>query len=106
MRAELGAAVKEHGLGRPVGSVLARLAERLPGSDSAQNLAVAVNVLEQTGGNLIAVLDRICGNARARTQYLQRLRALTAQGRMSAYVMGAIPPIFAAMAAWICSSVG
>jgi tight adherence protein B len=98
---ELRRAVEANALGRPIGQVLEGLAKRLPQCDSAQTLAVAVAVLEQTGGNLISVLERIIDSARARTQYKARLRALTAQGRMSAWVLGCMPLAFAFIAVFL-----
>ena len=72
---------------------------RLSTSDTAQTFAVAVLVLEQTGGNLIGVLDRIVDSARARTQFKAKLRALTTQGRWSAYIMSSMPFVFGILAA-------
>jgi tight adherence protein B len=98
IRDELRRAVDEHGLGRPLGQVIANLATRLPTSDTAQTFAVAVLVLEQTGGNLIQVLDRLVENARARTQYRAKLKALTTQGRWSAWILCGMPFGFGAVA--------
>ena len=91
---ELRRAVDEHELGRPIGDVLVGLGNRLKDSEVVHTFVVAVLVLHQTGGNLIAVIDRIIENARARTQYESRLRALTAEGRMSAKVMSFLPVLF------------
>jgi tight adherence protein B len=94
LRDELRRAVDEQALGKPISEVISRLARRLPGSESAQTFAVAILVLEQTGGNLISVIDRIIGGARARTQYKARLRALTSEGRYSAMILGCLPLAF------------
>jgi tight adherence protein B len=98
LSSELRRAVEEHTLGRPLGQVVTNLALRLPSSDTAQTFAVAVLVLEQTGGNLIHVLDRIVDSSRARTQYRAKVRALTAQGRFGAYFLAVMPFGFAAAA--------
>jgi tight adherence protein B len=95
---ELRRAVDEHGLGRPMGEVVTRLAIRLPESSTMQTFAVAVLVLEQTGGNLIEVVERIVENARARTQYQAKLRALTTQGRWSAWILCGMPIAFGVLA--------
>ena len=95
---ELKQANHEHNLGRPIAEVIQNLATRLPTSDTAQTLAVAVAVLAQTGGNLIGVMDRIVENSRARTQYRAKLSALTAQGRWSAWILCGMPFAFAFMA--------
>lgn len=101
VRSELRRAVDEHALGRPLGEVVGNFARRLPSSDTAQTFAVAVLVLEQTGGNLINVLDRIVDNARMRTQYKAKLRALTTQGRWSAWILCGMPFVFGILAAYL-----
>jgi hypothetical protein len=57
------------------------------------------HVFEKSGGNLIAVIDRIIESARARAQYRAKLRALTSEGRSSAKMLGMMPPAFAVLAA-------
>lgn len=95
---ELQRAVDENELGRPMADVLLNLGGRLPSSDAVQTFVTAVLVLEQTGGNLIAVIDRIIENARARSHYKQKLRALTAEGRASAKMLSAMPLVFGVLA--------
>lgn len=98
---ELQRVVDEHDLGRPMGDVLLQMGDRLPDSESVHTFMTAVLVLEQTGGNLIAVVERIVENARARSQYHAKLRALTAEGRASAKMLAVMPLAFAALAAVI-----
>ncbi len=46
------------------------------------------------GGNLSELLDTVAGTMRER-QYLRRqISALSAEGRLSAYVLGGLPPFF------------
>lgn len=101
---ELRRACDEHDLGRPIGDVLINMGARLPNSESVHTFMTAVLVLQQTGGNLIAVIDRIVENARARSQYRAKLRALTAEGRASARMLAAMPIIFAVLAAMVDST--
>ena len=96
---ELQRVVDEHDLGRPMGDVLLQMGRRLPESESVHTFMTAVLVLQQTGGNLIAVIDRIIENARARAQYRAKLRALTAEGRASAKMLAIMPLAFAVLAA-------
>ncbi|RMH40199.1 MAG: hypothetical protein D6689_14485 [Deltaproteobacteria bacterium] len=96
---ELRRAADEQALGRPIGEVLESLGQRLPGCDAVNTFVVAVLVLQETGGNLISVIDRIVDNARARANYLSRLRALTAEGRSSAKLLALLPGVFAVLAA-------
>jgi len=98
---ELKRACDEHDLGRPIGDVLVNLGKRLPQSQSVHTFTTAVLVLQQTGGNLIQVVERIVDNARARSQYFAKLRALTAEGRMSAKMLALMPLAFGVMAAAI-----
>jgi tight adherence protein B len=98
---ELQRVCDEHDLGRPIGDVLINLGQRLPESESVSTFVTAVLVLQQTGGNLIAVIDRIIENARARAQYRAKLRALTAEGRASAKMLALMPPAFAVLAAMV-----
>ncbi len=98
---ELHRVVDEHDLGRPMGDVLLQMGDRLPDSESVHTFMTAVLVLEQTGGNLIAVVERIVENARARSQYHAKLRALTAEGRASAKMLAVMPLAFAVLAAVI-----
>jgi tight adherence protein B len=98
---ELRRVCDEHDLGRPIGDVLINMAQRLPESESVHTFMTAVLVLQQTGGNLIAVIDRIIENARARSQYRAKLRALTAEGRASARMLAIMPLAFGLLAATV-----
>jgi tight adherence protein B len=98
---ELRRVCDENDLGRPMGDALINLGARLPGSESVHTFMTAVLVLQQTGGNLIAVIDRIVENARERAQYRAKLRALTAEGRASARMLAIMPLIFAVLAATV-----
>lgn len=95
---ELRRACDEHSLGRPMPEVLQSFGERLPGCEAVNTFVVAVLVLQETGGNLIAVLDRIVEAARTRASYRARLRALTAEGRQSAKLLAMLPGGFAVLA--------
>jgi len=95
---ELRRAGDEHALGRPMPEVLVAFGERLPGCEAVNTFVVAVLVLQETGGNLIAVLDRIVDASRTRASYRARLRALTAEGRQSAKLLACLPGAFAVLA--------
>jgi tight adherence protein B len=95
---EFRRACDELALGRPVAQVMENFGAQLPGCESVNTFVVAVLVLQETGGNLIEVIDRIIENARARAGYQARLRALTAEGRQSARLLGAMPAVFMVLA--------
>ena len=59
---------------------------------------VAMAVQRQTGGNLSEVLDRLAGVVRARVRVRQKIRALTAEGRLQSVTLTVLPVLtFAVM---------
>ena len=54
-------------------------------------LIVAINVQTQTGGNLAEILSRLSRLLRNRTKLQLKIRALSAEGRISALVLTAMP---------------
>jgi len=56
---------------------------------------MAIRIQRQVGGNLAELLSTVAGTMRER-QYLRRhVRALSAEGRLSAIILCALPPVFA-----------
>ncbi len=84
----------EHSLGRSMEEALLNMSRRLPRCKAMRTFVVAVLVLQQTGGNLIEVLERIIDTLRMQNQYERKLSAMTAEGRNSARMVGALPPAF------------
>lgn len=82
--------VQEVGLGRTTEEALAGLLRRLP-SDDLDLLITAVNIQHEVGGNLAQVLDTIGHTIRERVRIKGEIRTLTAQGRISAYVVTGLP---------------
>lgn len=77
-------------LGRDSTQALRHLNERLPNEDL--KLLIDALVLHMaTGGDLIPVLEMLVDTVRQRTNLRREVRALTAQGRLSSYVLGALP---------------
>jgi tight adherence protein B len=70
--------------------VLRRLANRLDISD-VRFFCAALMIQKETGGNLAEVLDGLQTTIRERFRILGQLKTLTAQGRMSGYVVGGLP---------------
>jgi tight adherence protein B len=54
---------------------------------------LAVLVQQQTGGNLAELLDKLAGVIRERSRVRGKVRALTAEGRIQAAVLLALPPV-------------
>ena len=53
----------------------------------------AIKLTMQSGGSLAEVLDRITDTIRQRTEFQDRLRTMTAQGRFEAIAMAAAPVV-------------
>jgi tight adherence protein B len=85
----------ESSLGRPVEDALADMAERL-GSKNFAFIVTAVTIQNQVGGSLAGLFDMVADTVRQRQQFSRKIKALTAMGRASAYVLIALP-IFLAM---------
>jgi len=69
---------------------LMNLSERVPISD-VRFFVVAVLVQREAGGNLTEVLDNLSKLIRSRLKFHARIRVLTTEGRMSAWVLGLLP---------------
>jgi tight adherence protein B len=66
------------------------LLERIP-SVTMMSFVTAVLVQRETGGNLAEVLDQISRVVRGRFKFYRRVRTLSAEGRMSAWVLALVP---------------
>jgi tight adherence protein B len=66
------------------------LLERVP-SVTMMSFVTAVLVQRETGGNLAEVLDQISQVVRGRFKFYRRVRTLSAEGRMSAWVLALVP---------------
>jgi len=60
-----------------------------------------VLIQRQVGGNLAEVLDNISGTIRERVKIRGEIRTLTAQGRISGIVVGAMPVFLALALYWL-----
>jgi len=76
--------------GVPTHEALARLAERVPLPDVSY-FVVAVMIQRDSGGNLAELLDKISAIVRERLKLHGEVRTLSAEGRLSAYILTALP---------------
>jgi tight adherence protein B len=88
--AEFRRVVQEVGLGRTTEEALGNLLRRMP-SDDLDLLITAVNIQMEVGGNLAQILDTIGHTIRERVRIKGEIRTLTAQGRISAWVITGLP---------------
>ncbi|MDP9139872.1 MAG: type II secretion system F family protein [Pseudomonadota bacterium] len=73
--------------------------ERVPNISLAA-VVTAVLVQREAGGNLAEILDRVAKTLRQRHRFKRRLRTLTAEGRMSAWILILMPFILALVLAF------
>ena len=60
-------------------------------SEDLRYVVIAVLLQRETGGNLAELLDNIAGLVRQRQQLRHSVRALSAEGRLSAWILGILP---------------
>lgn len=87
---EFQRAVAEIRLGRPVEDALLAMADRVASEDLLWAV-LAMNVQRQVGGNLAEVLDIVANTVRERAYLRRQVRVLTAEGRISAAILTALP---------------
>jgi len=83
-------AYEEVNYGVPMGEALHNLALRIPLTD-LRYLVIAVLIQRESGGNLAEILGNISRMIRLRLKLLGQVRVLSAEGRMSAWVLGLLP---------------
>lgn len=81
---------EEHRFGVPFDDAIQALADRVDIVD-VRILVTAILIQREVGGNLAEVLDNLASVIRARFTIRRQLRVYTAQGRMSGYVLAALP---------------
>jgi tight adherence protein B len=69
---------------------LLNLANRVPSTD-LKYLVIAVLIQRETGGNLAELLNNIGGIIRARLKLFGTIRVLSAEGRLSAWILSLLP---------------
>lgn len=87
---EFARVVREVQLGIPMSQALDNLLRRVP-SDDLDMTITAIKVQQEVGGNLAEVLDNISFTIRERVRIKGEIRALTAQARVSAYIVSFLP---------------
>jgi tight adherence protein B len=87
---EFSRAVTEARLGIPVTEALDSITERTQ-SEDWRWAAMAVEIQREVGGNLAEVLQTVADTMLARNRLKGEISALTAEGRISAFVLGSLP---------------
>jgi len=91
---ELSLLLREQRLGVTLEQGLTALARRMPIEETAL-FASALRIGAETGGNMAGTFESLAEATRRKLALEGKIRALTAQGRLQAAVMGALPAILA-----------
>jgi tight adherence protein B len=94
--AEFGEVFKQQNLGLPMREALLQLLARVPSLD-LRVLVTAILVQKDTGGNLAEILDRTVFVIRDRLRIQGEIRTHTAQGRLTGWILSALPIIMLAL---------
>jgi tight adherence protein B len=92
MRRELQRVFTEVRLGRSPEDALEDAADRMGSNDLAWTV-MAIKIQREVGGNLAALLDTVADTMQKRERIRREVKALTAEGRLSAVILGLVPPI-------------
>jgi tight adherence protein B len=80
--------------GLPLPEALRSFAERVPLLD-AKFFVTAVMTQRESGGNLAEVLDNLASVIRDRFKVKRQIRVISAHGRLTGWVLTAVPPVLA-----------
>lgn len=90
MSAELNRALVETRLGVPVEDALETVARRMNSMDFAW-VVMAIRIQREVGGNLSEILTTVAATMRERERLRRQVQVLSAEGRLSAIILGALP---------------
>ena len=83
---------EQQNLGVPLPEALRNMASRLPIAD-VEIFVTALSIQRESGGNLAEILDNLSAVVRDRFRILRQVRIHAAEGRLSMYVLTALPPV-------------
>lgn len=83
--------VEQMRVGVPLGEALDRLIVRMPLAE-VKFLAIVIAIQQQAGGNLSEALGNLSGVLRDRFRMQMKVKALSAEAKASAMVLGSLPP--------------
>lgn len=89
---EFGEVFRQQNLGLPLRDALLQLLDRVPSLD-LRVMVTAILVQKDTGGNLAEILDRTVFVIRERLRIQGEIRVHTAQGRLTGWILSALPVI-------------
>lgn len=90
MGPEFRTTFEEINYGVSLDEALTNLAKRVPVND-LRYFVIAVLIQRESGGNLAEILDTIGNLVRERLKLYDKIRVLSAEGRLSAWILGLLP---------------
>ena len=97
---EFSRALAETRIGTDLADALERVALRM-GSDSMRMAVMAIRIQRDVGGNLAETLETTARTLRDRESLLRQVAALSAEGRLSAYILIALPFLIFFYMLWV-----
>jgi len=88
---EFGIVFNQINYGVSMNDALAGLTDRVPIPD-LRYLVIAVLIQRESGGNLAEILDNVGSIIRKRLQLLDKVRVLSGEGRLGAWILTCLPP--------------
>jgi tight adherence protein B len=92
IKSEFKSTVDEINMGLSMKDAFSNFCGRVP-SSALRFFSIAIMIQKETGGNIAEILDRIGRLIRERMQFQRQVAALTAEGRLSAWVLILLPLI-------------
>ena len=97
---ELSRIVNEVRIGKDAHLALDEAAQRMD-SEDFQWIGQAIQINREVGGDLAEVLEQVAGTIRERSEIKGQVRSLSGEGKMSAYILMAMPVVVAIMISFI-----
>jgi tight adherence protein B len=96
MKSEMQSVVAAEQLGVPLTQAIGTVAQRMASRDLEQ-VALVAELQRESGGNAAEVVDRVAETIRERFELRRLVQTLTVQGRMSRWIVSALPIALLAM---------
>jgi tight adherence protein B len=90
---EFNRALIEARLGVPIEDALEGVATRMKSKDF-EWVVMAIRIQREVGGNLAELLTTVAGTLRERERLRRQVKVLSAEGRLSAWILGMLPIAF------------
>lgn len=91
---EFGLMIRAHRVGRTFEEALQGLTQRMA-CEEMNLITTAILVSRSTGGDVTKIITQLVGTIREKRKLHDKVKTLTLQGRLQAYIMSTLPLIFA-----------